>query len=60
VHSGAYLEAKGLYRAHDRLGGTQRPRRSVEGSQETVVGGVDLAAAEPGQFVADQPGVQPR
>jgi hypothetical protein len=34
---------------------TQSRRWPVERSESTVAGGVDLAAMEPGQFMADQP-----
>jgi hypothetical protein len=49
------LDSQPLYGMNDRLGEAQRPRRAVEGGQEAVAGAVDLAAAEPGQFLADQP-----
>jgi hypothetical protein len=55
VNADAYLDSQRLSGVNDRLGDAQRPRWAVEGGQEAVAGAVDLAAAEPGQFVADQP-----
>jgi len=55
VNADAYLDSQRLYGVNDRLGDAQRPRWAIEGGQEAVAGADDLAAAEPGQFVADQP-----
>ncbi len=55
MNANAYLDSQRLYGVNNRLGDAPRPRWAVEGGQEAVAGSVDLPAAEPGQFVADQP-----
>ena len=52
VHAGADRDPDARERVTDRAGAADRATGSVEGGEEPVAGGVDLAPAEPGQLLA--------
>src|SRR5581483_814781 len=54
VETGAYREVEIADAVDNRAGAANGPGRSVEGGQESVTCGVDLAAAESQQFAAYQ------
>src|SRR2546423_13682646 len=53
VEPGAELEPEAAHAVPDRAGGADRSRRPVEGGEEAVPGGVDLAAAVADELAAD-------
>src|SRR2546423_14547095 len=59
VQPGAELEPEAAHAVADRPRGADRARRPVEGGEEAVAGGVDLAAAEAHELCADGGLVRP-
>ncbi len=53
VQPGAHLDAEGLHRVSNCHGAADRSLRAVERGQETVAGGVHLAAAEANELRTD-------
>jgi hypothetical protein len=54
VQSRTYPEAELAERLRDRGGATDGADRSIEGHEEAVAGGVDLAPTEPTELLADE------
>jgi hypothetical protein len=53
VQPGTHLDAERLHRVADRHRATDRSLRTVEHRDETVAGGVDLAASKPSELRPD-------
>jgi hypothetical protein len=54
VEACTHVEAQFFDGFGDRAGAANRPRRSVEGSEEAVAGGIDLFATGAREFASDQ------
>src|SRR5262245_35579205 len=54
VQAGAHLQSELRHGLDNRARTPDGPRRSVEGSEESVAGGIHLAAAEPHKLGADE------
>ena len=54
MQPGAHLETDSAHKGVDRRGTADRPRRAVEGGQEPIAGGIDLAALEALELLSNE------